>query len=114
MGYTSLSQLRALPIGELKIHRSFVMDLEQDERDRAIVRSVIGLANGLGCRTIAEGVEARDAAIWLAAAGCDRAQGFLFSKPVPYGELLNRYRRGADAANVHDEQPKTLLEGTWT
>jgi diguanylate cyclase (GGDEF)-like protein len=114
MGYTSLSQLRALPIGELKIHRSFVMDLEQDERDRAIVRSVIGLANGLGCRTIAEGVEARDAAIWLAAAGCDRAQGFLFSKPVPYGELLNRYRRGADAANVHDEQPQTLLEGTWT
>jgi diguanylate cyclase len=114
VGYTSLSQLRALPIGELKLHRSFVMDLERDERDRAIVRSVIGLANGLGCRTTAEGVEARDAAIWLAAAGCDRAQGFLFSRPEPYDELLNRYRRDADAGNVHDEQPQTTLEGTWT
>jgi diguanylate cyclase len=113
MGYTSLSQLRTLPIAELKLHRSFVMHLEQDERNRAIVRSVIGLAGGLGCRVTAEGVETPDAAIWLAAAGCDRAQGSLFSKPLPYGELVNRYRRGADAANVHDEQAQTTLEGTW-
>jgi diguanylate cyclase len=114
MGYTSLSQLRTLPIAELKLHRSFVMHLEQDERDRAIVRSVIGLAGGLGCRVTAEGVETPDAAIWLAAAGCDRAQGLLYSKPLPYGELVNRYRRGADAANVHDEQAQTTLEDTWT
>jgi diguanylate cyclase len=114
MGYTSLSQLRTLPIAELKIHQSFVMDLEQDERDRAIVRSVIGLAGGLGCRVTAEGVETPAAAIWLAAAGCDHAQGYLFAKPLPYGELLNRYHRGADAATVHNKQPQTTLEGTWT
>jgi diguanylate cyclase (GGDEF)-like protein len=114
MGYTSLSQLRTLPIAELKIHQSFVMDLEQDERDRAIVRSVIGLAAGLGCRVTAEGVETPAAAIWLAAAGCDHAQGYLFAKPLPYGELLNRYHRGADAATVHNKQPQTTLEGTWT
>jgi len=114
VGYTSLSQLRTLPIAELKIHQSFVVDLERDERDRAIVRSVIGLADGLGCRVTAEGVETPAAAIWLAAAGCECAQGYLFSKPLPYGELLNRYHRHADAATVHDEQPQTTLEGTWT
>jgi diguanylate cyclase (GGDEF)-like protein len=113
IGYTSLSQLRTLPIAELKIHQSFVMDLGQDERDRAIVRSVIGLANGLGCRVTAEGVETPAAASWLATAGCTYAQGFLFSKPLPYGELLNRYYRHADAATVHDEQPQPTLEGTW-
>jgi diguanylate cyclase (GGDEF)-like protein len=114
MGYTSLSQLRTLPIAELKIHQSFVMDLGRDERDRAIVRSLIGLAAGLGCRLTAEGVETPAVAIWLAAAGCEYAQGYLFSKPLPYDELLNRFRRHADAANVHDEQPQTTLEGTWT
>ena len=113
MGYTSLSQLRTLPIAELKIHQSFVMDLERDERGRAIVRSLIGLAAGLGCRVTAEGVEQPAAASWLAAAGCDCAQGFLFSKPLPYGELVNRYRRRDNAANVHDEQPRTTLKGTW-
>jgi diguanylate cyclase len=114
MGYTSLSQLRTLPIAELKIHQSFVMDLERDERDRAIVRSLIGLADGLGCRITAEGVETPDAAIWLAAAGCECAQGYLFAKPLAYGELINRYHRHADATNVHDEQSQTTMEGTWT
>jgi EAL domain-containing protein (putative c-di-GMP-specific phosphodiesterase class I) len=114
MGYTSLSQLRTLPIAELKIHQSFVTELERDERDRAIVRSLIGLAAGLGCRVTAEGVEKPDAASWLAAAGCDCAQGYLFSKPLPYGELVNRFRRHGSAASVHDEQPQTTLEGTWT
>jgi diguanylate cyclase (GGDEF)-like protein len=114
MGYTSLSQLRNLPIAELKIHQSFVMDLEQDERDRAIVRSLLGLADGLGCRVTAEGVETPAVASWLAEAGCACAQGFLFAEPLPYGELVNRYHRHADAENVHHQQPQTTLEGTWT
>jgi EAL domain-containing protein (putative c-di-GMP-specific phosphodiesterase class I) len=113
-GYTSLSQLRTLPIAELKIDRSFVMELERDERDRAIVRSLLGLADGLGCRVTAEGVETPGTASWLAAAGCDCAQGFLFSKPLPYGELVNRHHPHADAENVHHQQPQTTLEGTWT
>jgi diguanylate cyclase len=113
-GYTSLSQLRTLPIAELKIHQSFVMDLERDERGRAIVRSVIGLANGLGCRVTAEGVETPGAARWLAAAGCDRAQGYLFSKPLPYSELVNRNHLPAEATNGHDQQAQATLEGTWT
>jgi diguanylate cyclase (GGDEF)-like protein len=111
-GYTSLSQLRTLPIAELKIHQSFVMDLERDERDRAIVRSLIGLADGLGCRVTAEGVETADAASWLAAAGCECAQGYLFAKPLPYDELVNRYRRHADT--FQDEQSRTTLEANWS
>jgi EAL domain-containing protein (putative c-di-GMP-specific phosphodiesterase class I) len=114
MGYTSLSQLRTLPIAELKLDRSLIAHLERDERDRAIVRSVIGLAGGLGCRVTAEGVETSDTAGWLAAAGCDRAQGFLFSRPLPYAELVNRHRQRADAKNVHGKQPASTLEGIWT
>jgi diguanylate cyclase (GGDEF)-like protein len=112
-GYSSLSQLRTVPIAELKLHRSFVVDLAQDQRDRAIVRSVIGLAAGLGCRVTAEGVETPESAGWLAEAGCQLAQGFLFSKPLPYGELVNRYARRADAEDVA-QQPGTTLEGIWT
>jgi diguanylate cyclase len=112
-GYTSLSQLRTLPITELKIDRTFLMELERDERNRAIVRSIIGLADGLGCRVTAEGVETPDTAAWLAEAGCQCAQGFLFSKPLPHEELINRYRRGADTEDVH-RRPLTTLEGSWT
>jgi diguanylate cyclase (GGDEF)-like protein len=113
-GYTSLSQLRTLPITELKIDRTFLMELERDERNRAIVRSIISLAEGLGCRVTAEGVESPDTAAWLAEAGCQCAQGFLFSKPLPYEELINRYGRRADTGNVHSQQTLTTLEGTWT
>jgi diguanylate cyclase (GGDEF)-like protein len=113
-GYTSLSQLRTLPITELKIDRTFLMELERDERNRAIVRSVIGLADGLGCRVTAEGVESPDTAAWLADAGCRCAQGFLFSRPLPFAELINRHRRHADIGNVRGQQPLTTLEGIWT
>jgi diguanylate cyclase len=113
-GYTSLSQLRTLPITELKIDRTFLMELERDERNRAIVRSIIGLADGLGCRVTAEGVESPDTAAWLAEAGCQCAQGFLFSRPLPYEELINRYGRRADTGNVHSQQTLTTLEGIWT
>jgi diguanylate cyclase len=113
-GYTSLSQLRTLPITELKIDRTFLIGLEHDERNRAIVRSIIGLADGLGCRVTAEGVESPDIATWLAAAGCQCAQGFLFCKPLPYEELLNRYRQRADIENVHRQQPLATMEGSWT
>jgi diguanylate cyclase len=113
-GYTSLSHLRTLPITELKIDRTFLMELERDERNRAIVRSIIGLADGLGCRVTAEGVELPETAAWLAEAGCQCAQGFLFSKPLPRDELINRYRRDADTQDVHRRRPLTTLEGSWT
>ncbi|GAB1640521.1 putative bifunctional diguanylate cyclase/phosphodiesterase [Krasilnikovia sp. MM14-A1259] len=91
IGYTCLSQLRTLAVREIKIDRAFVNGIEDDAGDRAIVRSVIELAHGLGCRVTAEGVETPQAQRWLADAGCDDAQGFLFSRPAPWAELVDRF-----------------------
>jgi diguanylate cyclase (GGDEF)-like protein len=87
MGYTSLAQLRGMPLAEIKIDRAFVSDLLTDPESRAIVRSVIELAHGLGSKVTAEGVETPDVADWLASAGCDKAQGYLYSRPVAWKEI---------------------------
>jgi diguanylate cyclase (GGDEF)-like protein len=95
IGYTSLSQLRTLPVSEIKIDRTFVSDLDDNSQDRAIVRSIIELGHSLGFRVTAEGVETRGVAEWLTAAGCDHAQGFLWSKPLPWRELVDRCGRSS-------------------
>jgi EAL domain-containing protein (putative c-di-GMP-specific phosphodiesterase class I) len=87
VGYTSLSQLRSLPVAELKIDRAFVTALPAPDSDRAIVAAVVQLAHGLGCTVTAEGVETAEAAAWLRAAGCDSAQGYHFARPAPWTEL---------------------------
>jgi EAL domain-containing protein (putative c-di-GMP-specific phosphodiesterase class I) len=86
-GYTSLEQLRTAPVAEIKIDRVFVADLPASAPDRAIVRSVIALAHGLGCTVTAEGVETEAAARWLTEAGCDQGQGYFYARPVPWPEL---------------------------
>jgi diguanylate cyclase (GGDEF)-like protein len=86
-GWSSLSQLRSLPVAEVKIDRSFVCGLDDHPQDRALVRSVVDLAHGLSCRVTAEGVESQAIADWLAEIGCDEAQGFLWSRPVPWRSL---------------------------
>jgi diguanylate cyclase (GGDEF)-like protein/PAS domain S-box-containing protein len=82
-GYSSLRYLQQLPVDELKIDRSFVREMMNQESDRTIVRSTIELAHGLGLNVVAEGVE--DVAGWtyLARGGCDQAQGYYVSKPLP-------------------------------
>jgi diguanylate cyclase (GGDEF)-like protein len=94
-GFSSLQHLRRLPISEVKIDRSFVLGMATDRGDAAIVRSVIDLAEALGLRVVAEGVE--DEPTWrlLAAAGCHAAQGWFHARPMPAAELavwLGRYR----------------------
>ena len=86
-GWSSLVQLRQLPVSELKVDRSFVSRMDEDPRDLAIVSSVIHLARGLGMRVVAEGVE--DLATWrrLAALGCHSAQGYWLSPALPAAEL---------------------------
>jgi diguanylate cyclase (GGDEF)-like protein len=90
MGYTSLYQLRTLPVADVKIDRTFITDVDRDPQSQAVVRAVIELAHGLGCGVTAEGVETPGVSAWLAAEGCDCAQGYLFSRPVPWPELLDR------------------------
>ncbi len=81
-GYSSLAYLKSLPVDELKIDKSFVMNMETDEDDAKIVRSTIDLAHNLGLTVVAEGVE--NALIWdkLKALECDEAQGYFMSKPI--------------------------------
>ena len=86
-GYSSLSYLRDLPIDELKLDRSFVFQMADDARAAALVASTIGLAHSLGLRMVAEGVENHTAYAELAALGCDQAQGYHMSRPLPAAEL---------------------------
>jgi predicted signal transduction protein with EAL and GGDEF domain len=82
-GYSSLVHLKRLPVSEVKIDRSFVMRMDVNEDDAAIVRSIIDLASALGLRTVAEGVETRESWDRLAVYGCDVAQGWYLAKAMP-------------------------------
>jgi len=86
-GYSSLGHLRKLPVKELKIDKSFVMNMAIDESDAIIVRSTIDLGRNLGLRVVAEGVETAE--IWrqLVMLGCDYAQGYYRSRPMPADEM---------------------------
>ena len=86
-GYSSLSYLRDLPIDELKLDRSFVFPMADDARAAALVASAIDLAHSLGLRMVAEGVETDVAYTELTRLGCDQAQGYFMSRPVPAVEL---------------------------
>ncbi|MDP1708253.1 MAG: EAL domain-containing protein [Gammaproteobacteria bacterium] len=86
-GYSSLAYLKRLPIDTLKIDRSFVIDMATDEGDATIVRSTIDLGHNLGFRVVAEGVESSHVQGMLALLGCDFAQGYCISQPVPAPEF---------------------------
>lgn len=86
-GYSSLAYLRDLPIDELKLDRSFVFPMADDARAAALAISTIGLAHSLGLRMVAEGVENATALEELTRHGCDQAQGYHLSRPVPAAEL---------------------------
>ncbi|HEB55142.1 MAG TPA: EAL domain-containing protein [Gammaproteobacteria bacterium] len=82
-GYSSLGRLKKLPVSELKIDRSFIMDMEKNSDDEIIVLSTIELAYNLGLKVVAEGVESEKTYQRLIDMGCDIVQGFLISKPMP-------------------------------
>jgi len=86
-GYSSLAYLKQIPADELKIDRSFVINMLADEADRRIVEQVVALGHSFGLKVVAEGVESAEAAAKLAAMGCDYAQGFHYAKPLPPKEF---------------------------
>lgn len=81
-GYSSLAYLKQLPMDELKIDRSFVMEMDQDKNDAVIVHSTIDLAHNMGLKVVAEGVETEQSWHTLQALGCDLGQGYYMCKPV--------------------------------
>jgi diguanylate cyclase (GGDEF)-like protein len=91
-GYSSLAYLKRLPVHELKIDRSFVAGMVANQRDRVIVDSTVALGHRLGLDVVAEGVEDEATRDALHDLGCELAQGFLFSRPVPAGDVTVRPR----------------------
>jgi len=101
-GYSSLSYLKSLPLDKIKIDKSFVQDLLDDEDDATIVRAIIQLGKSLGMQVIAEGVETAEQEAYIIAQGCHEGQGYLYSKPLASRELtlyLKQARRVGASAN---------------
>ncbi len=90
-GYSSLSYLQHFPLDLLKVDRSFVAELGTTPESGEIVAAVIKLAHALGLKVVAEGVETTEQLDLLQSFGCDQAQGFLFSKPVPASEIVSSF-----------------------
>ena len=86
-GHSSMTYLKRLPIHTLKIDRSFISELPENREDMAISRAIIALAKGLGLKLIAEGVETQDQKTFMLEEGCSVIQGYLYSKPVPSGDI---------------------------
>ncbi|MGZ4728060.1 MAG: putative bifunctional diguanylate cyclase/phosphodiesterase, partial [Acidimicrobiales bacterium] len=86
-GYSSLAYLKRLPVDEVKIDRSFVSDLDDDGANTSLVAAVVAIAASLGLSTVAEGVEKPEQAARLHELGCNEAQGYWFSRPVPADEI---------------------------
>jgi EAL domain-containing protein (putative c-di-GMP-specific phosphodiesterase class I) len=100
-GYSMMQQLKVIPATELKIDRSFILDMDKNERDRVIIQKTIEMGHELGMHVIAEGVESRDQLDFLELKGCDSAQGYFFSRPLPAGEMV---------AWLHDYRTQLALQ----
>lgn len=94
-GYSSLSHIKALPVYALKIDRSFVRDIRNDNSDGMIVASTVTLARNLGLKVVAEGVETREQLMHLKLMGCDEVQGFYLQRPVAAAQLVPLLQKGS-------------------
>jgi len=93
-GFSGLKNLKNLPIYAIKIDRSFIRDIRNDNSDAVIVASTISLAHNLGLQVVAEGVESKEQLVHLKTAGCDQVQGFYFQRPVAASEMSVLLQRG--------------------
>ncbi|AOO65892.1 EAL domain-containing protein [Sulfurospirillum halorespirans] len=99
-GYSSLSMLRKLPIDELKIDKSFVDEMFEDDAAQKMVQNIIAIGKNFGMHIVAEGVETKEQKELLSAFGCDRFQGYYFAKPLPKEDLLKFLQENSFTCNV--------------
>lgn len=99
-GYSSLSYLKSLPLDKIKIDKSFVKDVLEDDDDATIVRAIIQLGKSLGMQVIAEGVETAEQEAYIIAEGCHEGQGWHYSKPLPAKELTGFLRNAQRVREV--------------
>jgi diguanylate cyclase (GGDEF)-like protein/PAS domain S-box-containing protein len=112
-GYSSLNYLRRFPLDSIKIDRSFIMGVDENANDRAIVKTIIALAFNLNMNVIAEGVENRTQAEFLKLHGCHEMQGFFFAKPLPAAELADLLGIGRECGKVVPPAgPDRCLDGS--
>ncbi|NOR80021.1 MAG: EAL domain-containing protein, partial [Methyloprofundus sp.] len=90
-GYSSLAQLKHSPISKLKLDRSFINDLETNENDKVIIKTIISMGHSFGLKIVAEGVETVEQQDFLAQQGCDLIQGYLLSRPLPAEQLVKLF-----------------------
>jgi len=107
-GYSSLGHLQKLPVDELKIDRAFVNNLPDEPQNASIVRSIIDLAHSLGLEVVAEGVETAAALRWLREQGCERAQGYYLSKPMPADAFRTWLNNWENLAKKESESGETV------
>ena len=104
MAHASLADLTRLPIDALKIDRSFIVGVPENEHNAAVTKAIITMAHGLGTKVVGQGIEKEAQALFLAEHGCDEMQGFLLGRPVPAWEMagIARERRAtALGATLH-------------
>jgi EAL domain-containing protein (putative c-di-GMP-specific phosphodiesterase class I) len=108
-GYSSLSHLRRLPIREIKIDRSFVVNMREDPNDWMIARATVDLGRNLGLRVVAEGVEDAETLARLAEMGCEQAQGYHLCVPLPAEEATRWLEAHTAGARARRRPPRGRL-----
>jgi EAL domain-containing protein (putative c-di-GMP-specific phosphodiesterase class I) len=103
-GYSSLAYLKKLPVDEIKIDKSFVLNMQSKADDIAIVHLIIELGHILGLKVVAEGLEDKESLDKLVSLGCDMAQGYYISRPVPAEEISRRFADSFQAHHPNDAQ----------
>ena len=98
-GYSSLGYLHCFPVNSLKIDKSFVSELQTDDRNYSVVKTIIALADQLGLTAVAEGIETQEQLQLLQKLGCQLGQGYLFSKPLLVSEIETTILRAMDASS---------------